>query len=89
MIQKQPTILNRTREYLQHASNCFSSSTDYKLHREHVRFSTGLGGLQSRPISMASLWSEIRNFVMVCLAMGLEITDKYGSGSSVLGLISL
>ena len=54
-----------------------------------MRSSTGLGGLQCQPISMASLWSEIRNFVTACLIMGLEITDKYGSGSNVLGLISL
>ena len=54
-----------------------------------MRSSTGLGGLQCRPISMASLWSEMRNFVTACLTMGLEIMDRYGSGSKVLGLISL
>ena len=54
-----------------------------------MRSSAGLGGLKCRPISIESLWSEMWNFVMACLTMGLEITDRYNSGSNVLGLISL
>ena len=56
---------------------CISSSTDCELQREHVQSSTGLGGLQCRPISMESLSFEMRNFVTACLTMGLEITDRY------------
>ena len=54
-----------------------------------VQSSTGLGGLQCWPISMESLGSEMQIFVMAGLTMGFEITDKYGSGSNVLGLINL